>query len=139
MNEIITPAQPAENHSHQHQDYSQAARAAAIERLRTIAGWMDTAFQIPGTNQKAGLDSLIGLIPGVGDAITGLVSLEFIRQGYLLGARKRILLLMAFNILLDSLIGSVPVLGDLFDVAFKANVKNLKLLEKEFNLEPVPN
>ena len=138
MQDMTTTPQPsAETDSRSQQEELRIARIKAIKRLRLIASWMDTAFEIPGTGQKAGLDSLIGLIPGIGDAASSLVSLEFIRQGYLLGASNRVLVLMAGNILVDLLVGSIPVLGDLFDVAFKANTKNLQLLEKEFGLETV--
>ena len=109
----------------------------AIGRLKWIAEWMDSAFRIPGTNRRIGLDSLIGFIPGVGDAITGLVSAEFVRQAIVHGARKRTIFKMAVNILIDTLVGSVPFLGDIFDFAFKANSKNVRLFEEEFTLPDV--
>ena len=105
-----------------------------IERLRWTADWMDSAFRIPGTKRTIGLDSLVGLLPGIGDTITGLVSAEFVRQAYLMGARKRTLLRMTRNVLVDMVLGSIPLLGDVFDFAFKANSKNVELLEKEFGV-----
>ena len=109
----------------------------AIGRLKWIAGWMDSAFQIPGTSRNVGLDTIIGMIPGVGDAITGIISAEFVRQAFVHGARKRTILKMAMNIAVDTVVGSVPLLGDLFDFAFKANSKNVRLLEKEFEIRKI--
>ena len=106
-----------------------------IQRLNWLATKMDSAFQIPGTSRTIGFDSLIGLIPGVGDAITGLISAEFVRQAYKLGARKRTMFKMTTNVLLDLLFGSIPLLGDIFDFAFKANSKNVQLLKQEFQSE----
>ena len=107
------------------------ANLKTINRLRSLAQWMDSAFKIPGTSRTIGLDSLIGLIPGIGDAITGIVSAEFVRQAIKMGARKRTILKMTGNILLDLFLGSVPLLGDIFDFAFKANTKNIALLQRE--------
>ena len=113
--------------------HGQAMPEEAIERLKWIARWMDSAFRIPGTSRRVGLDSIIGFIPGVGDTITGLVSAEFIRQAIIHGARKRTIIKMAANIGVDTLVGSIPLVGDIFDFAFKANAKNLRLLEREFS------
>ena len=95
-----------------------------------LARWLDDRFTIPGTDIRFGLDPLISLIPGAGDWVAGLISGYFI----LLGARSdvppAVLGRMGFNIILDVVIGSVPLLGDLFDVAWKANIKNAELLEE---------
>lgn len=111
---------------------SRAEQEQTIARLKRLAGWMDSAFEIPGTSYRIGLDSLIGLVPGIGDLITSVVSAEFVRQAIKMGARKRIIAQMVGNIGLDLLVGAVPLLGDIFDVAFKSNSKNAKLLENEF-------
>ena len=95
-----------------------------------LAYWLDDRFTILGTDIRFGLDPIISLVPGAGDWLSGLLSSYFI----VLGARTRVapsvLLRMGFNVLLDILIGSIPLLGDLFDFGWKANTKNAELLEK---------
>ena len=100
---------------------------ADLRRARVLANWLDAKFEIMGV--KFGADSLIGLVPVVGDTLTALASsyLIYVARRHNLGTvvQSR----MAFNILVDWLPGLVPVVGDLIDVAYKANLKNLKLLE----------
>lgn len=102
-----------------------------LERLERLARWLDTRFTVPGTNFRFGLDGLIGLIPGVGDTATGLISAYLIGEASRMGARKRTILRMAGNTLFDMVLGAVPVFGDLFDFAYKANKKNVDLLIRE--------
>ena len=105
---------------------------SAISNLDLLAKLMDSQFTIPGTNIKFGLDSLIGLVPGAGDFATFLVS------GYMVlvlaknGASGFVLARMTLNILIDALVGSIPILGDIFDVAFKANQRNMKLMREHY-------
>lgn len=93
---------------------------------------MDSRFTIPGTNIKFGFDALIGLVPGAGDFATLFVS------GYMVtilaknGASGFVLARMALNVLIDALLGSIPLIGDIFDVAFKANVRNVKLMREHY-------
>lgn len=103
----------------------------SIHRMKRLARTMDSAFRIPFTNRRIGLDSLIGLIPGVGDVATTAVSAIIVREALSLGARKRTVARMLANIGLDTLLGTVPLVGDLFDFAFKANTKNVEILERE--------
>lgn len=98
----------------------------ALDQLATV---LDELFHIPGTRIRFGLDTLIGLIPGIGDAISGLVSSFIIVTAHQRGLPKVTLARMAGNVLIDSLIGSVPLLGDLFDVGWKANRRNVNLLK----------
>jgi hypothetical protein len=102
----------------------------AIERLRRLARVQDELFRIPGTSIRFGLDALVGLLPGVGDVLTTGVSAYVLVTASRMGAPPSVILRIAGNILLDLLIGSVPLLGDLFDVGWKANVKNVRLLER---------
>ncbi len=99
-----------------------------LRRLRFVARLMDNSIEIPGLKSKVGLDPIIGLIPGVGDAITTAVSLYIVYEGYKLGATQAQVARMLGNVVVDAIIGTVPVLGDLFDFAFKANQRNLKIL-----------
>ncbi|QDT37080.1 DUF4112 domain-containing protein [Stratiformator vulcanicus] len=104
---------------------------AAIARLERLANSTDELFRVPGTNIKFGLDSIVGLVPGLGDVATALVSVLFITEGARLGIRRSVLMRMVVNIITDSTVGAVPLAGDVFDVAFKSNTKNLALLKRE--------
>lgn len=95
-----------------------------------LAEWLDSRFTIPGTNIRFGLDPIISLIPGAGDWIAGMISTYFIILGVRADLPPAVLLRMGFNILLDVVIGTVPLLGDLFDVSWKANIRNAELLEE---------
>jgi hypothetical protein len=103
-----------------------------LKQLNYLAKLMDAQFRVPGTNFRLGLDGIIGLIPGAGDLSTFAVS------GYMLwvmannGASGFVLARMTFNILIDAIVGAVPILGDLFDVAFKANMRNMRLMEQHY-------
>lgn len=108
---------------------SPASVAARIERLRRLSRLMDAEWKVPLLRRRFGLDSVIGLIPGVGDLAGALVSLSIVLTAARMGASRSTLLLMLGNIGLDMLVGAVPVLGDVFDVAFKANRRNVRLLE----------
>ncbi|MCL4221530.1 MAG: DUF4112 domain-containing protein [Phycisphaerales bacterium] len=106
------PAQPS----------SHAARLATL---------LDSQFVIPGTNIRFGIDGLLGLIPGIGDTIAMVLSLIIVAEAVSRRVRKRVIALMLGTIALDWLIGLVPLVGDVFDVAYKANLRNLRLLEEE--------
>ena len=106
------------------------APPARIEYLRQITWWMDQGLRIPGTSLRFGLDPIIGLIPGLGDAAGALIGGAILLEAVRARAAKYTLLRMSGNIALDALIGAIPLLGDLFDFGWKANSKNLQLLEK---------
>lgn len=109
---------------------AETLRRARATRLRAerLARLLDTAVGIPGTRVRFGLDALIGLLPGIGDAIGLLLGGWFLIEGARSGATTGTLLRMAGNLAIDALGGVVPLFGDLFDVAFKANRRNAKLL-----------
>jgi Domain of unknown function (DUF4112) len=100
----------------------------SIERLRQLAHLLDDRFRIPGTSYRIGLDGLIGLVPGVGDAVTTLLSLYIVLEARRLGVPLTKLGRMGLNVGVDAVLGAVPLLGDLFDVAWKSNRRNLALL-----------
>jgi hypothetical protein len=91
---------------------------------------MDGAFVLPGTHIRLGLDAIIGLVPVAGDIISGLISSYLIWEARQLGAPKWLIARMMANTLLDTVVGSVPVVGDAFDVMFRANMKNMTLLRR---------
>jgi hypothetical protein len=101
-----------------------------LDRLRALGRALDTAIQIPGTSYRIGLDPIIGLIPGVGDAAGALLSGYILMQAARYGVPKPMLVRMATNIGIETVVGVVPFLGDLFDAAYKANTRNLRLLEQ---------
>lgn len=112
-------------------------RGADDAGVRLLARWMDSVFTVPGTNIRFGLDSLIGLIPGAGDTVTSLVSLYILSAAHRNGASKATLLRMGFNVAVDLVVGAIPLLGDLFDVYFKSNQRNVALLERRLAATPV--
>ena len=104
-------------------------QAAKVKQLRQLSNLLDNAFRVPGTSYGIGIDPLIGLIPGGGDFLGGLISVYIVFSAAMMGLPRETLTRMASNIVFDSLAGTVPVFGDLFDVAWKANSKNMDLLE----------
>ena len=102
---------------------------ARLERLKKLAWLLDAQFGLPGTRFRFGLNSLLGLLPGIGDVLLGLVGLYIVWEARTLGAPAPLLGRMLINIVVEVFGGSVPLLGDLFDMAFKANLRNLALLE----------
>jgi len=109
-----------------------AARESRLadESLETLTRLLDDVFCIPGTNIRFGLDPLIGLIPGIGDLITSIASFLIIFAGWQRGLPRVTITRMVANVAIDTLIGSVPLLGDMFDAAWKSNRMNLKLLQR---------
>lgn len=102
---------------------------ATVARVRLIAKLLDSRFKIPGTRYRFGLDGLIGLLPGA-DLLTALPAMYIILEARRLKMPTSILLGMVGNILIDVLVGLVPILGDIFDFAFKANLRNAVLFER---------
>jgi hypothetical protein len=109
---------------------AQEIKKESAAHPQKLAEWLDSRFTIPGTNIRFGLDPIISLVPGAGDWLAGLMSSYFILLGVRADLPPSVLLRMGLNVLLDIAIGSVPLLGDLFDVAWKANIRNAELLEE---------
>lgn len=101
-----------------------------MARLDALAMLLDSAIRIPGTKIVMGLDALLGLVPVIGDAISGLISSYIIFEARRLGAPRWLIARMAANTTLDTILGSIPILGDVFDLAYKANLKNVNLLKR---------
>ncbi len=98
-------------------------------RVKRLARLLDAAVGVPGTRIRFGLDALIGLVPGLGDAIATAMSGYILVEAARAGASKRLLLRMLYNIGIDTVAGAVPLLGDLMDVFWKSNDRNVRLLE----------
>jgi hypothetical protein len=107
-----------------------AEEGRGLHLLRRWARLFDSAFRIPGTNIRFGIDPLIGLVPGIGDLASPVLSLFMIWQGAKMRVPKVVLARMVFNAAIDALSGAVPVVGDLFDFGWKATEWNLALLER---------
>jgi hypothetical protein len=103
-----------------------------LKKLEQLARLLDSSFRIPGTSFQMGLDSLIGLIPGIGDTTGGIVSTYIIWQAARMGVPKVVLMRMGINVVFDAILGTIPVVGDIFDIAFKANRKNVQLLNNYY-------
>lgn len=101
-----------------------------IAHLERLARLMDASFTLPGTNIRMGLDGLVGFIPGIGDTIGLAVAAYIVVRAHKLGVPTGTLAHMIWNIFIDWLIGLVPLVGDFFDIAFKANLKNIALLKE---------
>jgi hypothetical protein len=109
-----------------------------VARLDALARLMDAAFVIPGTNIRMGLDGLIGLLPIAGDLISSMVSSYIVWEARQLGVPRWILARMMLNVAIDTAVGSVPVVGDAFDVMFRANLKNMTLLKRYLERQAGP-
>lgn len=106
------------------------AHTSDLARLRRLATRMDTQFRLPGTGIRFGWDAVLGLVPGVGDTLALLPSAYIMQQSHRLGAPKPLLARMALNTGIDLVIGSVPLVGDIFDIGWKSKIRNVDLLER---------
>ena len=103
--------------------------AQSVARIDALATLMDQAFVIPGTNIKMGLDGILGLLPVAGDMVASAISSYIVWEAHQLGAPRWLIARMLLNVAIDTVVGSVPIVGDAFDVMFRANVKNVALLK----------
>lgn len=105
-----------------------------LSKLRRISRLLDNAITIPGTKISFGLDPILGLLPGGGDTLTGGIAAYIVVEAARMGVSRQVLWKMVGNILIDSFAGTIPVVGDIFDVGWKANIKNIELLEQHLDL-----
>lgn len=110
--------------------FGELTREQRLARLEMLAKLLDVAFVVPGTRIRYGIDGLIGLVPVVGDIITTAISLWLVREARALGAPWHITARMLGNVAIDGVVGLVPVAGDAFDVMFRANIRNMRLLRR---------
>ena len=107
-------------------------RQAALTRLERLAVLFDTAFLVPGTNIRFGIESIIRLVPGIGDLTASALSCYLLYEARSLGVPKRIMARMLANVAFEGLVGVVPLVGDALDVAFRANRRNVRILKEHF-------
>jgi hypothetical protein len=105
-------------------------REDAIARITLVAKLMDSAFMIPGLNRRVGLDSVLGIVPGVGDALSAAIASYIIWEARQLGLPRWKIARMIGNVAMDTAIGAIPLAGDVFDVFFKANERNLRIIHE---------
>jgi hypothetical protein len=124
-----SPVSPTRGSSPAQRDPESPPPDQALGAYRTIAYYFDEMFRVPGTSFRFGLDSIVGLVPGAGDlAVTGLGAYALL-LAFKLKAPASVLVRMLGNLAIDTMVGAVPLVGDLFDAAWKANTKNRKLLD----------
>lgn len=104
--------------------------SAELERIERLAWHLDAGFRVPGTNIRFGWDSIIGLLPGAGDGAMALIGLYFPIKALQLGVGIGVVLRMLLNIAVDWLIGSIPLVGDIFDIGFRCNQRNAALIRE---------
>ncbi len=102
-----------------------------LDRIDRLAGLLDDRFRVPGTKWRFGLDGLIGLVPVAGDAVGAILSAYIVWRAWRMGASKRARIKMIGNLLFEAAVGSIPLLGDVFDIGWKANRRNLRLLKED--------
>lgn len=103
---------------------------AVERRLETLARALDSAFRIPGTSIRFGADTIVGLVPGIGDLVTQGLALYLVHEAWRLGVSSRTLARMIGNVAVDTVVGAIPLIGDVGDLFFKANSKNVALLRE---------
>ena len=103
--------------------------ASRLDVLRSLQRWLDEAFRVPGTSIRFGWDPIIGLVPWAGDVLTALLSLAIIVQAHRMRLPRIVQIRMLLNVAIDVCVGIVPVVGDVADVFWKSNSKNMALLE----------
>ncbi|NIX76214.1 DUF4112 domain-containing protein [Microvirga terricola] len=111
-----------------------SSREETIARVTLVATLLDSAFRIPGLRRRIGLDAVIGLAPGVGDLIAAALGSYIIWEASRLGLPRRKIARMIANLVFDTAIGAVPVAGDAFDIFFKANMRNLRIIHEHFGM-----
>jgi hypothetical protein len=110
---------------------------AAVRRMRAVGHLLDDAVRVPGTNVRVGLDPLLGILPVAGDTVAAALSLYIVVESARLGVSTATMLRMLGNVAVDLVVGSVPILGDLFDAAWRANRRNVELALADLGPEPV--
>ena len=110
------------------------SHAPRLKRMRQISRLLDSAIVIPGTKQRIGLDPILGLIPGGGDTISAGLAGYIIIEAARMGLPREALIRMVMNLLIDTIIGAVPLLGDVFDVFSKANLRNMQIVESHLKV-----
>ena len=121
--------------NHAERPYDRASRQAALTRLDALARLFDTAFILPGTNIRFGVEAIMRLVPGIGDAAASALSCWLLYEAHRLGVPPHVFARMVPNVAIEGVVGAIPFLGDAFDVGFRANRRNVKILRDYFERE----
>ena len=116
--------------SHDH-----ASRRAALNRIDMLSRLFDTAFILPGTNVRFGIEAVMRLVPGIGDAAASALSCYLLYEAHQLDVPKHVFARLVANVAIEGAVGAIPLLGDLFDVGFRANRRNVAILKEHFERE----
>ena len=131
----ITPPNATRNRSRAGRSYADIDKRAAVARLDALARLFDTAFILPGTKIRFGVESIMRLVPGIGDAAASALSCWLLYEAKRLDIPNAVFARMVTNVAIEGVIGAVPFVGDLFDVGFRANRRNVNLLREHFERE----
>jgi hypothetical protein len=112
------------------------SRADSLARIAAVAQLLDNAFLIPGLNRRIGLDAVIGLVPGIGDAVSAVLAGYIVWEARRLGLPRWKIARMIGNVAIDTAIGAIPFAGDAFDAIFKANMRNLRIVNEHLKRGP---
>ncbi len=113
--------------------HDRASRESSLARLDALSRLFDIAFVVPGTNVRFGVEAILRLVPGVGDIAASALSCWLLYEAHRLGVPPRIFARMLINIAIEGLVGAVPIAGDAFDIAFRANRRNVRLLRDYYD------
>jgi hypothetical protein len=131
MPPTITIESPREQSSYR----SAASKRAALDRIDALSKLFDTAFILPGTNIRFGVEAVMRLVPGIGDAAASALSCYLLYEAHRLEVPSHVFARLVANVAIEGAVGAIPVLGDLFDVGFRANRRNVKILKEHFERE----
>lgn len=106
---------------------------ATVQRTRYVARFLDNSVGVPGTKYRFGADAVLGIVPVIGDMLSGLLSLYIVFEAIRAGVSRRTIAQMCLNIVLDTVVGSIPAIGTLFDAVWKSNERNVSLLERRLS------
>jgi hypothetical protein len=131
MPPTITIESPREQRSYQ----SASSKRAAFDRIDALSKLFDTAFILPGTNVRFGIEAVMRLVPGIGDAVASALSCYLLYEAHRLEVPSHVFARLVANVAIEGVVGAIPLVGDLFDVAFRANRRNVAILKAHFERE----
>jgi hypothetical protein len=114
---------------------SAESKRAGLARIDMLSKLFDTAFTLPGSNVRFGVEALMRLVPGIGDAAASALSCYLLYEAHRLEVPQQVFARLVANVAIEGIVGAVPVLGDLFDVGFRANRRNVAILKEHFERE----
>jgi hypothetical protein len=131
MSPTITFESPREQSSYQ----SASSKRAALDRIDALSKLFDTAFILPGTNIRFGVEAVMRLVPGIGDVAASTLSCYLLYEAHRLEVPSHVFARLVANVALEGVVGAIPLVGDLFDVGFRANRRNVAILKQHFERE----